>query len=418
MVVVVVAHSGAAAQVVPTSEWVSVWSDATRLNTNPVPVGAVIRAYDPDGVLCGEFQVNTRGSYGLMAVYRDDTFTTVVDEGAEPGDTLRFTVDGLPARTVGPDAAVWTQNGAVLSVDLAAEKVFPTSEWASFWSDATEVRGIPVAPGAVVRAYDPVGVLCGQFTVTSPGSYGLMAVYRDDPSTLDFDEGASPGDALVFTIDGADASELGPDAAVWTANGYVGNVDLSVVLVSTTLVASKLEVVSGAVEIRWALAVPIDPEDLRLLRRHSRDGIETPTGLVIDQEGYEYRAIDRDVDSGVTYTYRLRIDGEDGLDIIELGTVRIAPPAFALSPAYPNPFRLGTTLQFDLAGPAAVTLVVHDAAGHRIRRLLDRASYPAGRHEVFWDGRDYQGHAVPVGVYFVRMLAGKFQAAGKITVVR
>jgi hypothetical protein len=416
--VVLATPFGAAAQVIPTSEWVSLWSDATRLNTNPVPVGATIRVYDPDGVLCGECRVGTPGSYGLLAVYRDDAFTPDVDEGAEPGDTLLLTVDGVPARPAGPDAAVWTQNGDVLCVNLLAERVFPTTEWVSFWSDATDVRGNPVAPGAVVRAYDPGGVLCGEFTVVSPGNYGLMPVYRDDPATADFDEGAEPGEAISFTIDGDDASPLGPDAAVWTANGRVAHVDLRVVLVSTTLIASKLESLNGDIRIRWKLASPVDRQSLRLLRRPGRDGGEALNDAVITQVGSEYEAVDRGVVAGVTYTYRLRIDGEGGPEVVALGSARIAPPAFSLSPAYPNPFRVGTMLRFDLAAPAAVTVAVHDAAGHRIRRLIDESTYPAGRHEVFWDGRDPAGRPVPAGVYFVRLSAGRFNSTVKVTVVR
>jgi len=418
LVTVVAVPSVTAAQVVPTSEWISLWSDATVLNTNPVPVGVMIRAYDPDGVLCGEYQVNTAGSYGLMAVYRDDAFTTGVDEGAEPGDTLHFTFNGVPARTVGPEAVVWTQNGDVMSVDFEAEKVFPTSEWVSFWSDASEVGGFPVAPGAVVRAYDPSGVLCGEFTVASPGSYGLMPVYRDDPTTTDFDEGAEPGDAIAFTIDGDDAATSGPDDAVWSSNGDVGHVDLKVTFVPTTLVASRLQAVGGTVEIHWTLASPIESEELQLLRRPGHRGTEELTGLVIDQTGADYRSVDRRVAPGVTYVYRLRIDGDDGTEIVDLGAARIEPPAFGLLPAYPNPLRMGTLLRFELAAPSAVTLLVHDAAGRRIRRLLDRTRYPAGTHEVFWDARDQRGRVVAAGVYFVRVHAGKFRSAGKVTVLR
>jgi hypothetical protein len=418
LLLAVVVSAGVSAQVTPTSEWISLWSEATTLNTNPVPVGSMVRVYDPDGVLCGEYQVTAPGGYGLLPVYRDDAFTPVVDEGAEPGDTLRFTIDGLPAQPSGTDAVVWTQNGDVVSVDLAAETVFPTSEWVSFWSDATQLGGVPVAPGAVVRAYDPGGVLCGQFTVVTPGSYGLMPVYRDDPSTGDFDEGADAGDDIAFTIDGVDATAMGPDAAVWSANGYVGNVDLSGVFVSTTLLAANVEVVGGAVEIRWTLDAPVHPNALLLLRRPARDGNEELTGLAIERWDVHYAAVDRKVDAGVTYMYRLRIDDGDGIDVIELGSARIDPPAFALSPAYPNPFKNATTLRFDLTVPAAVTLVVHDAAGRTIRRLLSGKTYPAGSHEVSWDGHDRRGRDVPAGVYFVRVHAGKFTANGKITLVR
>lgn len=83
--------------VTPTDRWVDYYgTDATYLG-QPVEAGAVIAAYDPQGVQCGEFTVATEGQYGLMPCYGDDG-TTSEDEGAQAGDVIRFRIDGLPAR--------------------------------------------------------------------------------------------------------------------------------------------------------------------------------------------------------------------------------------------------------------------------------------------------------------------------------
>jgi len=325
----------AAGQVVPTNEWVSFWSDSSRINNNAIPVGSVIRAYDPQGVLCGEFNVTTPGSYGLMSVYMDDPTTPLVDEGAVPGDTIHFTINGLPATPHGPKVPIWSANGDVEKVNLVVEEpeiqtnpvsvsfgtvplkssvsqsltikntglkpmtidsirvvyhfpdffslsvhsttlapgasvlvnvgfspalgsgnidthveiysnawnasilsvpltatikpdVAPTNEWVSFWSDTTTFHTQKVSPGDVIDAYSPQGVHCGTFTVTSPGSYGLMSVYKDDPTTPTIDEGAAPGDTIHFTINGQPAAPRGPRVPVWTANGDVEKVNLAV----------------------------------------------------------------------------------------------------------------------------------------------------------------------------------------------
>jgi hypothetical protein len=407
------------AQVIPTSEWINLWSDDTTLNTNPVPVGASVRVYDPDGVLCGDGQVDARGSYGLVAVYRDDPFTPVVDEGAEPGDTLRMTINGFPARAIGPDVAVWTHTGDVLRVNLSAQGVVPTSEWASFWSDDTIVADSPVTPGAVVRAYDAGGVLCGETVVVSSGNYGLMPVYRDDPTTPDFDEGADPGDALTFRIDYVEALPQGPDAPLWSANGDVKNVDLRVELVPTLLVASHLHTVDGTVEIEWTLGSPIEPHRLTILRRGTPGATgEELTGISIHRHGTNYRAVDGDVEAGVTYIYQLRISASEGLEFVELGTVRVDAPRFALLPNYPNPFGRGTTIRFDLGRSADVALGIYDAAGHSVRQFYSGEVLPVGDHEVLWDGRDHSGSVVSVGVYFVRFRAAGFRQVRKVTIIR
>lgn len=101
----------------PTPEWVNFYSANTTLNGQPVPVGSVVEAFDPDGVLCGRFVVTTPGSYGFMPCYLDD-LNTPEDEGIRPGDTVHFTIDGLPAGSF--TLPLEFSNGDVFEVDLAA----------------------------------------------------------------------------------------------------------------------------------------------------------------------------------------------------------------------------------------------------------------------------------------------------------
>ena len=111
----------ATAQVVPTNEWVNFYSEGgLTVNGEPVPVGAVVNAYDPDGILAGSFTVTTEGSYGLMPVYRDDP-DTELDEGADPGDAIRFEVDGIEASVTNSVDPVWNANGDVYEVDLTID---------------------------------------------------------------------------------------------------------------------------------------------------------------------------------------------------------------------------------------------------------------------------------------------------------
>jgi len=104
----------------PTNEWVNFYSQNSTLNGQPLPACAVVRAYNPRGVQCGEFTVAHAGWYGLMPVYRDDP-NTPTDEGMRPGEIVTFTINGAPATPMGPDAPVWTTNGDLKQVDLVAE---------------------------------------------------------------------------------------------------------------------------------------------------------------------------------------------------------------------------------------------------------------------------------------------------------
>jgi len=304
------------AQVTPTPYAMDFYGNAT-LDGAPIPVGAVVTAYDPDGVLCGEFPVTTVGQYGFIPVYGDDPATTDVDEGAVAGDTISFRINGYDA-TVVSGTTTWTDKGqeeVVLSLMLPSPPVI-TSATASpstivangtdttvlnvtatdpdgivasvivdlsaiggsatqvltpigddTWQCTTVARFVgsfnlpvnvtdndgtsntsvsislttvepgvattpfamnfygnatlddePIPVGAVITAYDPDGVLCGVWTVTTVGQYGFMPVYGDDPATTDVDEGAVDGDTISFRICGYDATVVS-GTTIWTDKG-------------------------------------------------------------------------------------------------------------------------------------------------------------------------------------------------------
>ena len=104
-------------EVYPTYEWVNFYCDYNTLMDEPLPVGSVVDAYDPDGIHCGTFFVTEAGKYGFMLVYRDDPFEPG-DQGANPGDIIRFFVNGTEAVATGDPT--WTENGNTHQVCLEA----------------------------------------------------------------------------------------------------------------------------------------------------------------------------------------------------------------------------------------------------------------------------------------------------------
>ena len=79
--------------------------------------------------------------------------------------------------------------------------------------------------GDLVEFFDPDGVLCGKWTVRDKGAYGLMAVYGDDPTTAEVDEGAEKGDELTVRVNGIVV--LPPDGdPVFEKEGETRRVDL------------------------------------------------------------------------------------------------------------------------------------------------------------------------------------------------
>ena len=212
--------------ITPTDQWVNFYSQSSYLDGQPLPVGAVVQAYNPRGVLAGQFTVTTQGWYGLMPVYGDDP-NTPQDEGLRPGEVVSFTINGLPARTMGPDTPIWTTNGDLKQVNLVVSSVTPTNLWVNFYSQNTSVNGQLVPVGTLIEAFDPRGKKCGEAIVNHAGWYGLLTCYGADPNAPQ-QGGAQPGDTITFRIDGAVATAEGPDSATWTANGDVHQVDLAV----------------------------------------------------------------------------------------------------------------------------------------------------------------------------------------------
>ena len=106
----------------PTSWFVDFVGEQSTLGGQPLPMGAVVRAYDPSGVLAGRAEVTQSGWY-LMPVYGDDP-STELDEGAEAGDTITLTVDDYPAVPLGPDPPVWTAAGERVHVELEVCPLF------------------------------------------------------------------------------------------------------------------------------------------------------------------------------------------------------------------------------------------------------------------------------------------------------
>lgn len=116
-----------APSVTPTTEWVDFFSDNSQFWKGPVQIGDVITAEDPDRVVCGIFTVREPGDYGFMPVYKDDDTTPAIDEGAQPGDTITFKINGQLAETLGPDSPVWTSHGSIRNVDLYVGRRIPVT---------------------------------------------------------------------------------------------------------------------------------------------------------------------------------------------------------------------------------------------------------------------------------------------------
>jgi hypothetical protein len=85
--------------------------------------------------------------------------------------------------------------------------------------------------------------------------------------------------------------------------------------------------------------------------------------------------------------------------------------------ASPNPFNPVTNLHFRLNAPSAVSLVVYDLVGRRVRTLAE-GNLPAGVHDFRWDGRNEAGAPLGSGMYFGRLHAGREVRTTKLLLLK
>jgi flagellar hook assembly protein FlgD len=72
----------------------------------------------------------------------------------------------------------------------------------------------------------------------------------------------------------------------------------------------------------------------------------------------------------------------------------------------PNPSGGAVRIEFTLKAEAPAWVTVFDAAGRRVRSLVEEVLLPTGTRSVSWDGRDDSGRAVASGIYWARVYSG------------
>ena len=93
------------------------------------------------------------------------------------------------------------------------------------------------------------------------------------------------------------------------------------------------------------------------------------------------------------------------------------PREFRLLQNYPNPFNPTTTIAFDVAKSADVSLKLYNITGQEIRSLIDE-NLSAGQYQITWDGKNNVGQQVASGIYFYQIKAGQFSAIKKMILLK
>jgi hypothetical protein len=189
----------------------------------------------------------------------------------------------------------------------------------------------------------------------------------------------------------------------------------------------------GTLHLAWRVASERDNDGFNIWRSESPDTgfvkvgdyLEDPSleGIGDHSDSYRYQWLDRSVESGRTYYYRLEIVSLDGghsfFEQVASGAP-LAPPAdYVLLPNRPNPFNATTTIEYIVPRSSRVWLWIYDILGRRVRILEDGGVKNAATYRVEWDGRNDEGGLVTTGIYFCQLRGERgFQKTQKMLFLR
>lgn len=95
-------------------------------------------------------------------------------------------------------------------------------------------------------------------------------------------------------------------------------------------------------------------------------------------------------------------------------------PTTRLMKSRPNPYHPNggeIAIRFALPTPQSADVRIYDVTGRVVRTLAD-GHFPAGEHNLTWDGRDETGREVSSGVYFYRLKTDDRTESRRLTLVR
>ncbi len=88
------------------------------------------------------------------------------------------------------------------------------------------------------------------------------------------------------------------------------------------------------------------------------------------------------------------------------------PKEYNLYQNYPNPFNPTTKIKFNIPSGSSARLVIYDAVGREIAKLVNEQLKP-GSYEVVWDATNF-----PSGVYFYKLISGSYIQTKKLVLIK
>jgi hypothetical protein len=222
------------------------------------------------------------------------------------------------------------------------------------------------------------------------------------------------GSLTVYGIQGLPPGGGTPAASAWvdfdgstsgsekTAMGDV-EVPCADVPTSSMLLLFTAAPAGEALALRWEFGQPQQVETVALERAEDASGPWETITAERSAEGNLTVALDRNVQPGHGYYYRLQVNTTTG-ERLTFGPV-VGTPAglatgYSISRLSQNPSRGPVQFEFSVPRESSVRVSVVDVQGRQVALLAD-GTYRQGRYTVTWNGNP-AGSAARGGLYFVQ----------------
>lgn len=491
----------------PENNWITLLCNGPLFAGQYLSPGDYIRAYDPDGVLVGRATVGDDSTFGSMRVFGDDPATPLIDEGAEPGDRLTFTLNALEILLSPPVYFTFAADSIEICNRIACQEYDLNSGWRliswnrDFTADIDSLITLLGGPACVdvVMSFDRRGLTydpdlpsfstltnvdyyhaywlrlsCpADFDICAPGimptdslpvypGFNLVPYWPDSTlpittawsSILDYTIvafGFAPG-AVIWVPDGGQGNtltELSPGFGYWALlsenryliypgwpqpesksppgrTGFIADAvpptQTWMSLYGANLTLDGAPLAEGAtIEIRTADSILCGSGVYRdeLLRFTPVYGASDDALAAYPSSGDTLllSVNDLPVYPKLTFTGHSSRTPLTALSSTESPDPHLLPSTYALAQNYPNPFNPTTTISFSLPQPGHANLTVYNILG-QVTTVLTDQWYPAGTHNVTWNGTDTDGRSVGSGVYLYRLQTDEANLTRKMLLLK
>ena len=183
----------------------------------------------------------------------------------------------------------------------------------------------------------------------------------------------------------------------------------------------------GSVDLFWRTETEVNNAEFIILREETivytgestgESAVGKIRGAGNSNAAKEYHFKDSNVKPGRVYRYTLKqVDFDGMVTYSDKQEVHFKEQGYMLYPNFPNPFNPATTISFYLPEASEVSLIIYNAAGEEMVRLIG-GRIEAGYHSVVWTGENSVGKSVSGGVYFYRLIAGNVSLNGKMVYLK